>query len=143
MGCERVLGRVAPDLGSHDGHEHVHLDPEPPSVRAARRWVVDRVQAAGLPRERVDVLALLVSELATNAVEHARTEMCVGLTPLPQGVLLTVSDQNRGHPSPRGYSDSAVDGRGLRLVDSLSTRWGVVADSEGKTVWCLVPRHLG
>jgi hypothetical protein len=59
---------------------------------------------------------------------------------MAEGVLLTVSDEHRGRPSPRGYNESAVDGRGLRLVDSLSTRWGVVADAEGKTVWCLVPR---
>lgn len=141
MDCERVLGRVAADLGTNEGHEHIHLDPEPSSVREARRWVVDRLAPAGLPKERVEVLALLVSELATNAVQHAGTELCVGLTPMADGVLLTVSDENRGRPSPRGYSESAVDGRGLRLVDSLATRWGVVADAEGKTVWCLVPRN--
>lgn len=82
------------------------------------------------------VAAQVVSELATNAVIHARTAFTVALS-LDDGVLrVSVTDRSPRQPVRRRYSEQATTGRGLALVERLAVTWGVASGTGGKTVWC-------
>lgn len=84
----------------------------------------------------IDDVRLVASELATNAMLHARTPFTVCLEGLVRVVLLTVQD---GSPSaPRRVDPTMTDtqGRGLFLVDHASHDWGVtLGPGASKLVW--------
>lgn len=77
----------------------------------------------------------MVSELGTNAVIHAGTEVTVRIERGAQTLRLEVGDRSRRLLSPRRYADTAGTGRGLLLVDTSADQWGVEPTSDGKTVW--------
>ena len=111
----------------------IELPPEPTSPGAARRFVTDCV--ASLVRAPTEVAALLVSELVTNAVLHARTAMVVTVTTADGLVRVGVQDGSPALPTLRHYDRSAPTGRGLQMVERLASRWGVDAGGASKTVW--------
>ena len=115
------------------------FDPEPSSTRAARRLVTDALEAAALDGA-VASAALVVSELATNAVLHARTPFEVRLRVGAGAVRIEVRDGSSRRPTVRNFSDAATSGRGLQVVEQLCETWGVEPDADGggKTVWALV-----
>lgn len=78
----------------------------------------------------------LVSELATNALLHARTGFTVTLRLNDEMLRLEVSDGSVRLPQQRHYGPDATTGRGLTLLRTLSRGDGVDLTSEGKTVWC-------
>ena len=107
------------------------------SVPAARRYVTDLL--GHVPPQFCETAGLLVSELATNAVRHSGTpEFVVEVTFGARGQLwVGVTDTGSGSPLPRNPDVTAEHGRGLRLVATLSDRWGAHrrrATGE-KTVW--------
>ena len=116
------------------------FDPEPSSTRAARRAVTDALEAAALDGA-VPSAALVVSELVTNAVLHARTPFEVRLRVGADTVRIEVRDGSSRRPTVRNFSDGATSGRGLQVVQQLCQEWGVEAEGDGggKTVWALVP----
>src|SRR5690349_9249390 len=85
------------------------------------------------PRSASD-LVLLVSELVANAVEHGEGAIRVRLRSVDGNVVGEVVDQGRGFEREvREVGLDEVRGRGLLIVDALSSRWGV---HEGTThVW--------
>ena len=105
----------------------------------ARRYVRDALAAAGAEAD-VDTAALLVSELVTNAVLHARTGIILEVHNREGEVRIEVHDDSGLYPRLHAFSATSATGRGLRLLDSLAKRWGVAPDSSGvgKTVWCEV-----
>lgn len=111
----------------------LELQPEPWSVRAARAWVRDQVPP--LEEDQALALELLTSELVTNAVLHAGTQLTVGVAPLVDGVLVTVADRNEDAPELQPFSENRTSGRGMMLLSGMSRRWGVTQDRDGKTVW--------
>ena len=101
---------------------------------AARRF------AAEVCGDRPDAneIAVLVSELATNAVSHARTAFEVTIIDLEAGGLrIEVADGSGRTPRPSvaGLDPSAEWARGLWIVDVLSSKWGFTTTREGKSVW--------
>ena len=111
----------------------IELPPEPTSPGAARRFVTDELaRRDGAP---IDVAALLVSELVTNAVLHARTPMVVTVTIRDGLVRVGVQDGSPTLPALREYDRSAATGRGLQMVERLASRWGVDVNDGSKTVW--------
>nr|BFD96405.1 SpoIIE family protein phosphatase [Kitasatospora sp. Xyl93] len=108
--------------------------PAPENVALARRFV--RSALAGVPAETVDTAELLTSELAANAVLHARTEFEVQAWAQDGRVNVRVSD---GRPEvglvPHDRHPYASTGRGLGLVEDLAPSHGVHSDAERKTVW--------
>jgi anti-sigma regulatory factor (Ser/Thr protein kinase) len=109
------------------------------SVAAARRLVQGELAAhPEVPAERsdfVDAASLLVSELVTNAIVHARTDVEVRLVTDDHMLRAEVSDGNPTFPTPRRPIGLAGTGRGLLMMDDLASRWGVSSTGAGKTVW--------
>ena len=109
--------------------------PEPEAPRAARRFVADTLWRSGHATALVDDAQLTVSELATNAVIHARTAFSVAVQSLHRGVRLSVRDASRHRAVIRDRASTASGGRGLRLVAALAADWGIEVTTQGKTVW--------
>ena len=99
------------------------------SVRAARRFVERLV-----PSEFDERAVLLVSELATNAVLHARSPFEVRVRWIPTR-RIEVRDASIDLPKIADPSSDDLHGRGLRLVDSFSAAWGISPEENGKVVW--------
>lgn len=76
-----------------------------------------------------------MSEVVTNALLHAGTDIVLRLETTGNRVRVEVWDASPLPPSMRHYGDSALTGRGLGLVDALAAAWGIRSESEGKTVW--------
>lgn len=110
------------------------LGPDAASAGRARRVIESAVTAAG-HAELVDVATLLVSEVVTNSVLHAGTEMRLKCQPSGNGIRVEVFDRSPLLPSIRHYDAQATTGRGLALVSALATSWGVDCEDDGKTVW--------
>ena len=115
----------------------VVLPPQLESVTEARRRVADLLSRWHRP-ELTDSATLLVTELASNAVLHARTEFRV-VTTLNHCVRLEVHDRSPNRPVVRHGDGLAGTGRGLQLVERLSDAWGVELN-HGKVVWCRICR---
>ena len=103
----------------------------------ARRYLSEH--ADGLPEKLIDDALLMVSELVTNAVQHGRPDIVLMVRPNPPGIGVSVRDGGAALPvPPTGAPDPADQrGRGLHMVESLSSSWGVEpADPPpGKVVW--------
>jgi anti-sigma regulatory factor (Ser/Thr protein kinase) len=84
---------------------------------------------------------VLISELATNVVRHARTPFTVVITWDGRTLRAEVSDGVPLGPRPPLTSrDDDEGGRGLLLVDAVATDWGVDLYHDGKTVWFEITR---
>lgn len=108
--------------------------PEPASVARARRLVAAALAAADHGEDVVDVATLLVSEVVTNSVLHAGTEIGLRCERRGGGVRVEVSDGSSMVPGVRHYDPDATTGRGLGLVSTLATSWGVRLHDHGKTL---------
>src|SRR5689334_5403029 len=101
--------------------EAASFPPEPSAVAAARAHV--RSCLEHVPPEVVSDACLLVSELAGNAVLHARSPFRVEVVTADRLVRIDVTDRGGGRPSIREPRPE-VGGLGLRLVETLASRWG-------------------
>lgn len=115
----------------------LELEPERANVALARRFVIDAVHRLGM-EQLCDVVELLASEIVTNAVLHAGTELHVRVLQAGGGIRIEVSDGAGGAPRQRHYSAEAATGRGMGLVEALASDWGTTPRSGGKTVWFTV-----
>jgi signal transduction histidine kinase len=134
-----------------DGLDHVD------DRRSAPRHLIDLASAADSPgRARAaaadmvatlhleplgDDLALVVSELVTNAVRHAVPPVRLEISADADRVTVAVGDGSPGRPVAREAADDAEGGRGMALVDMLCAETGVRPNPPGKTVWAALARH--
>ncbi|GAA2894858.1 ATP-binding protein [Streptomyces mexicanus] len=111
------------------------LPPRPQSARDARRFV--RQVLHGVDPDLTDTAQLLVSELVTNAVVHAHTQVDVRAWAVDGRVHVQVSDQEPTRVLvPRtGGTAYAGTGRGLTMVEELASSHGVLVGEDHKTVW--------
>ncbi len=123
----------------------VVLLPWAPSSVATARWhLAADLRKAGLVGATIGDAALVLSELLSNAIRHAR--------PLPGALVqvswalgdesLTVSVRDGGGPTlPHAGHPSLSDlrGRGLAIVERLCSQWGVCTSTGGVTVWAILP----
>jgi DNA-binding NarL/FixJ family response regulator len=109
------------------------------SAREARAFV-DEVLARWDAADTIDVVVLLVSELVTNAVVHAGSEVDLSVRLLPDVVRVEVVDTSPVIPSPQDADDHDTSGRGLAIMDAMASAWGIDPLPDGKRVWFEVPR---
>ncbi|PRY31590.1 ATP-binding protein [Pseudosporangium ferrugineum] len=119
------------------------------SAYLARNLVSDACEAWGLQALR-DRGRLVVSELAGNAIRHARPPLTVVVSRRATGLHLVVADGDprlpralTSRPPPereatRPISDAGLRGQGLRVVEAAATKWGVMPAGDGKMVWATV-----
>jgi len=127
----------------------VLLPHAPTSVSLARRHLSADLFASGVLGSVVDDASVIVSELLSNALRHARPlpsgQIRVAWTRQGDAVEVAVSDGGAATEPRRGRPAlSSLGGRGLGIVESLAECWGVRReDSGGTTVWAVIkaPRH--
>jgi anti-sigma regulatory factor (Ser/Thr protein kinase) len=112
----------------------LELSPDYSAAAKARHFVADTMRAWGCD-DAIPDAELLVSELVTNAVLHARSATRVTIERDGATLRFSVYDSSATRPRLRAYGPEAVTGRGLLLVDRIARRWGVEPDGDGKCVW--------
>lgn len=136
----------APDAGLDDAGlaaEQVWTFPAAlESTRAARHVVTAALEKSGAPH-LADDAALVVTELATNAVVHAHSGFRVALTLRQEAIRVSVHDE-RPLPAADGTDAVAVlpasPLHGLGAVAALAARWGADPAGTGKDVWAELAR---
>lgn len=110
--------------------------PVPASTRAARRFVLQEVGDA--PAGLRDAIAVMVAELAMNAVQHARTDFEVAVELTGRTLRVAVTDSVDGRPATEPMPPpGSPRGRGLPIVGGLADDWGIspAPRGPGKSVW--------
>lgn len=115
----------------------------PASVAVARRRLIEDLLAAGILAAAIGDAALVVSELLSNAIRHARplpgAQLQVTWLLTAGSVEVTVSDGGAPtRPHDSHPSLSSLGGRGLGIVAHLSHSWGLRDDERGLTVWAVL-----
>ncbi|WP_428950135.1 SpoIIE family protein phosphatase [Streptomyces sp. cg35] len=134
-----VLRRL-PDPGTLQEpriHRYVHqADPE--GLADARAALREHLAAWGLGAVADDV-EVAAGELLVNALVHTEGGAILTLEVLtgpPRRVRLWVKDRSSTRPRRRSPGETATSGRGLLMVEAITSRWGVEPRGEGKAVWC-------
>jgi two-component sensor histidine kinase len=96
----------------------------------ANRWA--------LPDDCTDRLVMIVNELVSNAIDHARTNCDITVRHTRSIVRILVADDSPLPPRMPSRDINAARGRGLQMVQALANRWGWTARRRGKTVWAAV-----
>ncbi|HVM05664.1 MAG TPA: SpoIIE family protein phosphatase [Acidimicrobiales bacterium] len=109
------------------------------SVPATRQFLAGVLRSWRMPEVVEGDVQLLSSELASNAVRHARSRFTVIVRYDGERLRVEVGDGSRAMPRKRSPEPDEVGGRGLVLVDVLASSWGVLPTLEGKRVWFEVP----
>lgn len=108
----------------------------PFSAGVVRRRLRDHLTAvAGL---ELDSVVLATSEVVANALLHGEGRVMVEVRPSPDGVRVEVTDRGSGRPRlRRHHGEDDESGRGLHIVEMVTSRWGVTPSTPGpgKTVW--------
>jgi anti-sigma regulatory factor (Ser/Thr protein kinase) len=108
----------------------------PEAVRHARRFTRRTLRSWGMAEDG-DAVLLIVSELVTNALVHTRGQVRLDLTFVNQRLRIAVADNSPRTPvKPTNIGWEATGGRGILLVEALSSAWGTLPVSGGKQVWC-------
>ena len=119
---------------SDDPSAVLSVDTVPASVLRIRRFVVAACRE-GLGDEPCETAALLVSEVATNALVHGAGRIEVRVRVTGRVLRVEVADASTDLPAPRRAGTLDEGGRGLTLVDVLASSWGAESDELGKVVW--------
>jgi anti-sigma regulatory factor (Ser/Thr protein kinase) len=112
------------------------LAADPVSAAAARALVETTLPMWGCD-ELVDDVRLVITELVSNGVLHARTPLEVCIEIRDDALRVAVHDSAAGTVAVRDDADPTriETGRGLKLVETLSDAWGVDPSDEAKVVW--------
>ncbi len=120
-------------------------------IRAAREFTVSTLQRWGVAERREDV-AVVVSELLTNALLHALPASChartrwpirLGLLQPERGVMCAVADPSRAAPVLQQTEHLRETGRGLHVIAALSDHWGCTIPTDmGKVMWAMFSTRL-
>ncbi|HEX5986687.1 MAG TPA: response regulator [Nocardioides sp.] len=105
------------------------------SAALARRFVTATLTDWSL-QPLIDPALLVASELAANAVTHADSAFRIQLSLTQRTLRIDVIDFGQGTPEPQPPSTTQEHGRGLLLIDALTTAWGIEeGPGSGKLVW--------
>jgi anti-sigma regulatory factor (Ser/Thr protein kinase) len=112
----------------------IRLDPDGSSVAEARRFAHDCLTRWGLDEQSADV-ELVVDELVTNAIRHSRGAVTLSIGRRLDRIVVQVQDPSPDRPEQEEQDVLADNGRGLLLVEELTTEWGSTPTDDGKRVW--------
>jgi anti-sigma regulatory factor (Ser/Thr protein kinase) len=113
----------------------LHFPPSIDSPRRARHDIVALLHDRGI-QEVDDVAALLTSELVTNSVMHASSDVEVCCEVHAGRVRVAVSDRSPVTPHVGDGGTTEESGRGVSIVSALADAWGTEATrDQGKSVW--------
>ena len=110
------------------------IAPDPTAPAQARR-LIDQMMKLWDCDDPDDVAILLTSELVTNVVRHARTNLRLEVRLQAMTLRIAATDEVPELPQLRPMNTSSEGGRGLALINSMAKRWGVTTHERGKTVW--------
>jgi len=131
----------APPVAARSAADVLRLAHRPDAVADARRRIRDSLTARGLSDPLIEDAEIVVSELLGNAVRHARAiaggVLVVGWHLTAEHLQLRVTDGGSGRAvEAQETSETAVSGRGLHIVERLTSAWGVTDHAGGlRTVW--------
>lgn len=112
------------------------------SASAVRHELALDLDGHGVDRDGIDAATLVASELVGNAVRHTSAceddDLDVGWTVHNDTVLISVEDPSTDVPVLRHPALDATSGRGLSIVEALTTDWGFEHTPRGKRVWAKV-----
>jgi len=111
-----------------------HFLPIPQAGARSRQLVRERCAAWGIASVSEDA-QLVVTELVSNAVEHAGTPLDVIVTLSDDTLHVAVHDGDPTPPRPQPVGQGRSRGRGLRLIEAVAASWGSVLADTGKVVW--------
>jgi len=111
------------------------LQRDPTEAGQARRYVAEACD--GLARDVVEIAQLLTTELVTNAIDHGAGEITLDTTRAPQDLRVDVIDHAPERPRAGQAGPEHTRGRGMLIVESLASAWGVEppSGSPRKSVW--------
>lgn len=112
----------------------LRLRPVPTSAAEARRFIDVTLTGWGC-EALVDSVVLLVSEVVTNAILHARSDIEIRVGDRGAMIRVEVTDQGEGDPVRRAFGEDATSGRGLAILEQVASAWGVTRTAGGKLVW--------
>ncbi|AZQ32121.1 ATP-binding protein [Streptomyces cyaneochromogenes] len=123
---------------------------DPASLQTVRRFIRENLSAWGLNALAEDLM-IVVNELAANAVQHALagpgeadSKAWLGVARTGSTVVCSVTDPSPTPPTRADPTPLADAGRGLLIVDALTSQWGYATTAPGgKTVWARIadPSH--
>lgn len=115
---------------------------EPQSASAVRQRLAFDLELHGIDEAAVAAAALVVSELFSNAIRHAGNAGVDGLdvtwSVTADEILVCVEDDSADAPVRRLAASDAPNGRGLAIVEALTSEWGYERTDRGKRVWAAV-----
>jgi anti-sigma regulatory factor (Ser/Thr protein kinase) len=134
-----VTGRSGDDVTRHGHEDAIEMTTRwfPCSVLApkeVREFVAETVRAWGRDDLVIDA-ALITSELATNALLHAASDVTVTVSLRPDAVRIALADAHPDDPERQPESATRPGGRGLAIVDAIASRWGTGRVGARKVVW--------
>ena len=143
----RPPGRDGASVGHNPGVQLIaELDADTAEVPRARHLLGEALQAWDLDEDATDTALLLTSELVTNAVRHGRPPVHVHAEVSAGVIRVEVDDASASPIRPQDPDLDDLGGRGLQLVEMLSTAWGSRLrdrrhdeDRPVKCVWFEVP----
>jgi anti-sigma regulatory factor (Ser/Thr protein kinase) len=140
----RALAAI-PAYRPHATREHLRLEPEITGASAARALVRSFCASRRIDESVEEAAELIVSELVSNAVQHAGTVLDVTVGHHRGQLRIAVADRSPDLPRFGGGNDEglSIRGRGLDLVARSAARCGVLLAADGKVVWAsiVLPRQ--
>ncbi|HEY7007757.1 MAG TPA: ATP-binding protein [Jatrophihabitantaceae bacterium] len=116
---------------------------EPTSASTVRHALAHDLDEHGVDEDSVATVVLVASELVTNAIRHgdiadADDELDVDWAIHTDHVVVSVEDPSSKLPQRRHPMPEEPGGRGLTIIDALSSAWGAEPTRRGKRVWAKV-----
>ena len=111
----------------------VRLDSDVSAPQLARAAIQEALSER--PADLRDIAVLLADEIVTNAVVHCGGRIEMSLVESPGRIRVEVSDTSAALPLVRPPTAGGERGRGMLIVDSLASSWGVIRRTDGKSVW--------
>ena len=103
------------------------------SVASARIEVIELLEELEVPQTYE--AAIIVDELVSNVVVHAKTMFELEVERWQNGIKIIVRDLSVQAPSMQALDPLSENGRGLLMIDNIADEWGHHVHENGKCVW--------